>query len=243
MGRGADMMDEVYINQEADPYVLEIDGILDLAGLNLQPASIVINRKRGLVDAQTSKTKRSFADIQQNVLHDFVAGSKAHPLQITGTPLAVRLEQHGQQQTFDADNTGHSAIHSVLRKQFPAGTEMMQAGQFDQLVCEIMELLDQYTGKLSLKRKRNAGEASLTLVAKRPNLCVLVEFLLCYAMAGGHVRDHLDQRQVHDLALVGQLLTEPGLPPLDELGSLFAEALMAKSLSLQGVLHHVWLQS
>jgi len=106
------MMDEVYINQEADPYVLETDGILDLAGLNLQPASIVINRlatsstancklqlrdwmshvdtcrKKGLVDAQTSKTKRSFADIQQNVLRDFVAGSKAHPLQITGTPLA-----------------------------------------------------------------------------------------------------------------------------------------------------------
>ena len=45
-----------------------------------------------------------------------------------------------------------------------------------------------------------------------------------------------------DLALVGQLLTEPGLPPLGELGSLFAEALMAKSLSLQGALHHVWLQ-
>lgn len=37
-------MDEVYINQEADPYVLETDGTLDLAGLNLQPASIVINR-------------------------------------------------------------------------------------------------------------------------------------------------------------------------------------------------------
>ncbi|KAL0018593.1 hypothetical protein WJX77_003821 [Trebouxia sp. C0004] len=67
------------------------------------PASIVINRKKGLVDAQTSKTKRSFADIQQNVLHDFVAGSKAHPLQITGTPLALRQEQHRQQQTFDAD--------------------------------------------------------------------------------------------------------------------------------------------
>lgn len=47
-----------------------------------------ICRKRGLVDAQTSKTKRSFADIQQNVLHDSVAGSKAHPLQMTGTPLA-----------------------------------------------------------------------------------------------------------------------------------------------------------
>ena len=46
-----------------------------------------------------------------------------------------------------------------------------------------------------------------------------------------------------DLALVGQLLTEPGLPPLGELGSLFAEALMAKSLSLQGALHHAWLES
>ena len=105
-------MDEVYINQEADPYVLETDGTLDLAGLNLQPASIVINRlattltvnckqqlrdwkshiktcrKRGLVDAQTSKTKRSFADIQQNVLRDSAAGSMGHPLQITGTPVA-----------------------------------------------------------------------------------------------------------------------------------------------------------
>lgn len=46
-----------------------------------------------------------------------------------------------------------------------------------------------------------------------------------------------------DLALVGQLLTEPGLPPLGELGRCFAEALMAKSLSLQGALHHVWFQS
>lgn len=46
-----------------------------------------------------------------------------------------------------------------------------------------------------------------------------------------------------DLALVGQLLIEPGLPPLGELGSLFAEELMAKSLSLQDALHHVWLQS
>ena len=46
-----------------------------------------------------------------------------------------------------------------------------------------------------------------------------------------------------DLALVGHLLTEPGLPPLGELGSLFAEEPMAKSLSLQSALHHVWLQS
>ncbi|KAA6429844.1 MAG: hypothetical protein FRX49_00276 [Trebouxia sp. A1-2] len=86
---GANMVDKVYINQDADPYVLEMDSTLDLAGLNLQPASIVINRKRGLVDAQTSKTKRTFAHIQQNVLHNFVAGSMDQPLQIAGVPVAV----------------------------------------------------------------------------------------------------------------------------------------------------------
>ena len=42
-----------------------------------------------------------------------------------------------------------------------------------------------------------------------------------------------------DLALLGQVLTEPGLPPLGVYGGLFAEVLMAKPLSL----HHVWLQS
>ena len=36
-------MDEVYINQETDPYVIEVDGTLDLAALQLQPATIVIN--------------------------------------------------------------------------------------------------------------------------------------------------------------------------------------------------------
>jgi len=41
---GTSLMDEVFINQEANPYVLEVDGTLDLAGLQLQPGSIVINR-------------------------------------------------------------------------------------------------------------------------------------------------------------------------------------------------------
>ena len=45
-----------------------------------------------------------------------------------------------------------------------------------------------------------------------------------------------------DLGLVGHMLTEPGLPPLGEAGSLFAKELMAKSVSLQGALQHVWLQ-
>ncbi|KAL3157970.1 hypothetical protein ABBQ32_012371 [Trebouxia sp. C0010 RCD-2024] len=120
-----------------------------------------------------------------------------------------------------------STIHAVLRKKFPMGSEMVQAGQLDQLVCDVMDLLDEYAQKLHFKRKRNEGEVSLTLSAKRPDLCVLVrsallfkgedkteegqldqavaelkqkmrrwsqsyhgqvEFLLCYAMAGGRVR-------------------------------------------------------
>ena len=40
---GTSLMIEVFINHEAHPYVLETDGTLDLAELNLQPASIVIN--------------------------------------------------------------------------------------------------------------------------------------------------------------------------------------------------------
>ncbi len=93
--------------------MLETDGTLDLAGLDLQPASIVINKsvtlqfqfadsswlpganskqvgvcsKKGLVDARTCKTKRSFADIQQNILLDTAAGSKACPLNISGTAV------------------------------------------------------------------------------------------------------------------------------------------------------------
>ena len=40
---GTSLMDEVFINQEANPYVIEADGTLDLAALQLQPATIVIN--------------------------------------------------------------------------------------------------------------------------------------------------------------------------------------------------------
>jgi hypothetical protein len=41
-----------------------------------------------LVDVQTSKTKRTFADIQDKVLHDATAGSMANPLRISGSSLA-----------------------------------------------------------------------------------------------------------------------------------------------------------
>ena len=44
--------------------------------------------KKSLVDSQTGKTKRRFADVQQDVLHDGLAGSKTRPLQISGAPIA-----------------------------------------------------------------------------------------------------------------------------------------------------------
>ena len=36
-------MDEVFIDQEVNPYVKKADGTLDLAALQLQPATDVIN--------------------------------------------------------------------------------------------------------------------------------------------------------------------------------------------------------
>ena len=36
-------MEEVFINEEARPYILEADGTLDLGALRLQPSSIAIN--------------------------------------------------------------------------------------------------------------------------------------------------------------------------------------------------------
>ena len=112
------MVGGVYINREADPYVLETDGTLYLAGLSLQPASIVINRSatsstvssnystgtgchmlwyagrgawwmpRQANPSGASQTfSRMFCMIAE-CLHDPVAGSKGHRLQITGTSLA-----------------------------------------------------------------------------------------------------------------------------------------------------------
>ena len=40
-------MQEVFINQEGCPYVLDADGSIDLSLLELKPATIVINRSEG----------------------------------------------------------------------------------------------------------------------------------------------------------------------------------------------------
>lgn len=55
-------------------------------GTDLQHGALC--SKKGLVDVQTSKTKRTFADIQDKVLHDATAGSMANPLRIFGASLA-----------------------------------------------------------------------------------------------------------------------------------------------------------
>ncbi len=56
-----------------------------------------------------------------------------------------------------------------------------------------MELLDQYAGHLNLKRKRNQSEASLTLIAKRPDLCVLVRNALLFKGKDKSEEGNLDQ--------------------------------------------------
>ena len=68
-----------------------------------------------------------------------------------------------------------------------------RAGQFDQLVCDIMQLLDKYARHLNLKRKRNEGEVSLTLNAKRPDLCVLVRSALLFKGEDKSEEGQIDQ--------------------------------------------------
>ena len=57
-----ELTEEVFMNQDQEPYVLETDGSLNLAALQLQPATIVINRSvnmsgRGAVRAFPTETE------------------------------------------------------------------------------------------------------------------------------------------------------------------------------------------
>ena len=45
------------------------------------------------MDVRTSKTKRTFAEIQEKVLRDATAGSVANPLRISGASLAGKFKQ------------------------------------------------------------------------------------------------------------------------------------------------------
>ncbi|KAL0053544.1 hypothetical protein WJX82_007381 [Trebouxia sp. C0006] len=77
-------------------------------------------------------------------------------LHMSGTPPVPVPDVFYQSQWLQDDDMKHylapvpqsgavafsSAVHTLLYKQFPAGPDLMQAGPFDQLVCDIMELLD-----------------------------------------------------------------------------------------------------
>ena len=52
-------MVEVFINQEEDSHVIEADGTLDVAGLQLPPATIVIN---GSVITPTSSCRQKLGN-------------------------------------------------------------------------------------------------------------------------------------------------------------------------------------
>ncbi|DBA70146.1 TPA: hypothetical protein ACH3X2_012199 [Trebouxia sp. C0005] len=115
-------MDEVFINQEADPHVIEADGTLDIAALQLQPATVVINGKKGLVDVQTSKTKRTFAQLREKVLRDATAGSMANPLRISGAWLAGSPSASDQVAAFKAK----LALHSINRPNADAISRLLR---------------------------------------------------------------------------------------------------------------------
>ena len=56
-----------------------------------------------------------------------------------------------------------------------------------------MQLLDKYARHLNLKRKRNQGKLSLTLSAKRPDLCVLVRSALLFKGEDKSEEGQIDQ--------------------------------------------------
>ena len=56
-----------------------------------------------------------------------------------------------------------------------------------------MQLLDKYARYLNLKCKRNEGEVSLTLNAKRPDLCVLVRSALLFKGEDKSEEGQIDQ--------------------------------------------------
>ena len=62
------------------------------------------------MDVQTSKTKRTFAEIQEEVLRDATAGSMANPLRISGASLAA-LQQVLAEKLGERDTRRFSDVH------------------------------------------------------------------------------------------------------------------------------------
>ncbi|DBA75751.1 TPA: hypothetical protein ACH3X1_010162 [Trebouxia sp. C0004] len=126
-------MDEVFINQEVDPYVIEADGTLDVAALQLQPATVVIN---GLVVRPTPKLQTETGPL---VLRDATAGSMAHPLRISGALLAGRAmnlqaacphEQASKYAAYLQSQAGKQQLESASGLSLPTGTSLMGLPQY-----------------------------------------------------------------------------------------------------------------
>jgi len=85
-------MTTVYVNDLPDPIVVEEDGRLSLAPLEMNPASISIQGKMGLVGPDEI-TRRKWTSLVEDVFprppegtEDL--GTQSNPLHVTGYPLS-----------------------------------------------------------------------------------------------------------------------------------------------------------
>ena len=83
-------MSEVIVEGHPCPLVLEEDERLDLSPLQLQPATIVIQGKGGLVGVDGC-TKRKWASLLQVLGNPAVLGTTGNSLRITGAAVSGRL--------------------------------------------------------------------------------------------------------------------------------------------------------
>ena len=88
---GCTMVEEVYITDAPDGLVLEKDGRLSLRSLKLDPDTISIQGKRGLV-ASDGVTKRSWTEVLQTLgelgVDTQKLGTMENPLRLTGDALS-----------------------------------------------------------------------------------------------------------------------------------------------------------
>ena len=79
---------EVVVEGHPWPLVLEEDARLDLSALQLQPATIVVQGKGGLIGAN-NLTKRKWTSLRQVLVtasDPALPGTAENPLRVTGTP-------------------------------------------------------------------------------------------------------------------------------------------------------------
>ncbi len=79
----------MYVNDDEEPYVLEVDGRLDLSGFGLQYPLISLQGMKGLVDDATGITKRKWAELLEILSSGSQAklGTKENPLQVKGVQV------------------------------------------------------------------------------------------------------------------------------------------------------------